>query len=144
MQTALRENGHAHWNEIHLPRRHAVLANHPRRRVARDGRDEIRGPRVKMWREHSTGRQLEQRDADAEIGEGRERGGVSDDNGSVGTVVVWVLVEVVPPVAVGLEELLAVEVGGSHLQFGVEVGIDGPRLLLHGVRQRDESGEEIS
>jgi hypothetical protein len=137
MHTALREDRKAHRNQIHLPRLHAILPNHPARRVTRDSSHQVGGPRVQVRRQHATGSQLQQRNARALASEGGEGGGISGDDGASGAVVVWVRVEVVVPVCLLGEENVAVEVCCCGFEGSVEGGVDGAGLGCH-----DEGGEE--
>jgi hypothetical protein len=138
MQTALREYRKAHRNQIHLPHLHAILPNHPARRVTRDSSDQVGGPRVQVRRQHAAGSQLQERNAGALTSEGREGGGISCDNSAGGAVIVWVRVEVVIPVCLLGEESVAVEVCGCGFEGSVEGGVHGAGLGCRG-----KGGEEV-
>ena len=143
MQTALGKDSHAHGSQVHHLGLHSVLANHPSRRVARDGSDQVGRTWVKMRRQHAAGSELQERNADARVGEGGEGSGIGSDDGTRRAVVIRVRVKVVPPVRVLVEKSLLVEVGSRRLDLCVESGVDGARLGY--IRRNDEreyGGEE--
>jgi hypothetical protein len=72
---------------------------------------------------------------------------IGDDDCTGLAVVVWVKGEVIQPVAVLLEQGLAIEVGGGCFELRVQQWVDGPRLGLccdeeGGVGGDKEDGDE--
>lgn len=95
-----------------------------------------------MRRKHAAASKLQQRNRHALFGQGREAGGVSDDDGTCLAVVVGMLAEVVLPIGVLGEVAIAVEVGGLFFKRGIEVWVDCAGLGLSGGREGKEGGEE--
>lgn len=65
VQAALGENGHLHRREGGLNSPGAILIDHPRGRVTRDGDDEVVGTLMSMRRQHGAGSQIEGREGHA-------------------------------------------------------------------------------
>jgi hypothetical protein len=137
VQTSLGEDGDAHGDQVHLPRRNAILGDHVARRVAGDGSDQVGGTGVQMRRQHATRSQLQERDAGAHSGKSGEGCDIGVDDGAVGAVVVWVGVEVEVPVRLLGEKGVAIEVCCCGAEGGIEGGVDGA-----GFGRSDEGGEE--
>jgi hypothetical protein len=142
VQTTLGENSHLHRRQFRLNSPNTVLAHHVRGRVARDGSNQVGGPRMQVRWQHAAASELQERDGHAMRSDGGEAGSVGNEHGTSGAVEVGVKVEVVDPVIVVWEQSLTIKVCGSGLELGIESGVNGARFGVRGHEEGQDGGEE--
>lgn len=124
MQTPLRKKCHSKRNNIHPHSAHPILVDHPTRGVPGDTNHSIVRALMEVWWQHTARSKFQQCIADAHACDCWKCGGVGGDDGANGVVEVFVVEEVVVPVAVFGEKRVSVVICGGHFEHRVEVWVE--------------------